>query len=29
MILDFARDGRLHATYGDAELTRPRKGAGL
>jgi uncharacterized protein len=29
MMLDFARDGRLNATYGDAELTRPRKGGGL
>jgi len=26
MIRDFARDGRLHGPYGDAELTRPRGG---
>jgi uncharacterized protein len=24
MIRDYARDGRLHSAYGDAELTRPR-----
>ena len=25
MIRDFARDGRLHGRYGDAELTDPRE----
>jgi uncharacterized protein len=27
MIRDFARDGRLRGSYGDAELTKPRDGA--
>jgi len=26
MIRDYARDGRLHGTYGDAAVTKPRGG---